>query len=365
MKLEFHQLDRRYEHLRVHHRSHERRLLASLATSGQQTPIVVVAIPNQSNRYQVIDGYKRIAALGQLGRDTVDATVWDMSETDALVLERSLRFSERESALEEGWLLAELEQRFGYSLEDLARRFDRSPSWVSRRLALVEQIPETVQQRVRTGEISAHVTMKCLIPVARANRSDCERMAEVFAKHQFTCRQAGEIYAAWREASASVRQRILDSPELFLKARDQVEPQAGSAAEELLRDLTMVVAITNRASRRLLRAAPLMSANEWESAQRKIQSAMKDLTHLSERIDKEYPHVESKSTDSDSGTARSGDLQTRDRSDSEAIASECSESSEVAVISCSVASSDRESRSLSRTDSGVAGLVQRQSRASP
>ena len=92
-----------------------------------------------------------------------------LSEADALVLDRSMRFSEQETALEQGWLLSELEQRFGYRLEDLARRFDRSVSWVSRRLALVEQLPEAVQQRVRAGEIAAHVAMKYLAPVARTN----------------------------------------------------------------------------------------------------------------------------------------------------------------------------------------------------
>ena len=71
MKLEFHQLDRRYEHLRVRNPERQRRLLASLAASGQQTPIVVVAESDKPDRYQVIDGYKRIAALEQLGRDTV------------------------------------------------------------------------------------------------------------------------------------------------------------------------------------------------------------------------------------------------------------------------------------------------------
>jgi hypothetical protein len=54
-----------------------------------------------------------IAALEQLGRDTVEAVLWSMSEAEAVVLERMLRFSPRESALEEGWLLAELQQRFG------------------------------------------------------------------------------------------------------------------------------------------------------------------------------------------------------------------------------------------------------------
>jgi hypothetical protein len=69
MQLEFHQLDRRWEHLRVQHPGRQRRLLASLAESGQQVPIVVVAGDGQPDRYVVIDGYKRVTALQQLGRD--------------------------------------------------------------------------------------------------------------------------------------------------------------------------------------------------------------------------------------------------------------------------------------------------------
>ena len=91
MQLEFHQLDRRWEHLRVREPHRQRRLLASLADSGQQTPIVVVTA-GPPGRYLLIDGHKRVAALEQLGRDTVEATVWAMSEAEALLLSRSLRF---------------------------------------------------------------------------------------------------------------------------------------------------------------------------------------------------------------------------------------------------------------------------------
>ena len=68
MRLEFHQLDRRYEHLRSRDRRGQQRLLASLAAAGQQTPIVVVVVSGKPDRYQVIDGYKRVAALEQLGQ---------------------------------------------------------------------------------------------------------------------------------------------------------------------------------------------------------------------------------------------------------------------------------------------------------
>src|SRR6202795_3682702 len=191
MQLEFHQLDRRWEHLRVRHAARQRRLLASLAESGQQTPIVVVAAEGQADRYVVIDGYKRIVALEQLGRDTVEVVVWPMSEAAAVLLDRSLRLSEHETALEVGWLLAEMEQRFGYGLDELARRFDRSTSWVSRRLALVEVLPEAIQQQVREGKIAAQVAMKYLAPVARVNAEDCTRMAAAFVAHRCDTRQAG------------------------------------------------------------------------------------------------------------------------------------------------------------------------------
>jgi ParB/RepB/Spo0J family partition protein len=229
MQLEFHQLDRRWEHLRVRHPARQRRLLASLAESGQQTPIVVVAVESQVDRYVVIDGYKRIAALEQLGRDAVEAVVWPMSEAAAVLLDRSLRLSEHETALEVGWLLAELEQRFGYGLDELARRFDRSVGWVSRRLALVEILPEAIQQQVREGKILAQVAMKFLVPVVRQSLEDCQRMAAIFAEHHCDTREAGQLYGAWRKGSAAERiqkqLRRIDE-EILPEKKPHVEPSA-------------------------------------------------------------------------------------------------------------------------------------------
>ena len=267
MQLEFHQLDRRWEHLRVREPHRQRRLLASLADCGQQTPIVVVVCQDNRERYLVIDGHKRVAALEQLGRDTVAATVWEMSEAEALVLSRSLRLSPQESALEQGWLLSEMEQRFGYSLEELGRRFDRSVSWVSRRLALVELLPETIQQHVREGRLGAQLAMKYLVPVARVSVQDCERMAAAWVQHRCDTRQAGQLYAAWREGSRVVRERILAAPELFLKTQRQ-PPSTQPAAAGLERDLEMAVAILHRAGRRLGEALPEMAGRQQEQARR-------------------------------------------------------------------------------------------------
>ena len=113
-----------------------------------------------------------------------------MNEAEAIVLDRSLRLFEHETALEVvGWLLAELEQRFGYSLDGLARRFDRSVSWVSRRLALVEALPGGIQRQVREGKIAAQVAMKFLVPAVRISLEACQRRAAIFAQYHYDTRR--------------------------------------------------------------------------------------------------------------------------------------------------------------------------------
>lgn len=365
MDVEFHQLDRRLGHLRVRSPQRQRRLVASLAEVGQQTPIVVVAA-EEPNRYLVIDGYKRIAALERLGRDTVEAVVWPIGEAEALLLERSLRLSEQETALEQGWLLAELEGRFGWSLEELGRRFDRDVSWVSRRLALVEILPQSIQQQVREGTIAPHVAMKVLVPMARANIEDCERMAAALAAHRWSTRQAGELYATWRDGSAALRERLLDRPELFLKVRGELNesPPPGGASEELMRDLEIVASVIRRASRRLDGAE--IDQSQCEQARRRIESIGHQLADLAERIGKEQQrHAQQRTTNGDSGVACAAGEQREDRPAAGDLEADGTQSAAGGKRGAAGDRSPGEGHSLSATDPRAAGLVQGQSRASP
>jgi ParB/RepB/Spo0J family partition protein len=368
MQLEFHQLDRRWEHLRVRHPARQRRLLASLADSGQQTPIVVVAAEGQADRYIVIDGYKRIAALAQLGRDTVEAVLWPMGEAEAVLLDRSLRLCEQESTLEQGWLLAELEQRFGYGLDELARRFDRSVSWVSRRLALVELLPEAIQQQVRAGKIPAQVAMKFLVPAARVSLEDCLRMAAIFADHHGDARQAGQLYAVWRKASPIIRKRILDRPELFFRTQRPSQEKAPAApADELLHDLEMVAAIVNRVHRRLAgRASDELDSEQQEAARHQIACIQNQLHRLQRKLlPEQEPHVEPSTTQHDSGTEPAGSQQARDCAAAVDLASGSAESPALELDRSTGTVPSRESRTLPPADPGTFPHLQGESRASP
>ena len=111
MELELHQLELRYARLRKHHPARERQLLASLAETGQHLPIIVV---EEASRFVLIDGYKRVRALRRLAHDTVRGTRWEISEVEALLLERQLRCAS-EDAFDQAWLLAELQAHYGMS----------------------------------------------------------------------------------------------------------------------------------------------------------------------------------------------------------------------------------------------------------
>jgi ParB-like chromosome segregation protein Spo0J len=205
-----------------------------------------------TERFILIDGFKRLRSLRRLHKDTLEAICLDMSEPDALLFTRAIGMSHGECALEQGWLLQVFQERFGWSLADVGERFDRSESWVSRRLALVQELPADIQDRVRDGAICPHAAMKYLVPLARANPEDCSRLATAAAKHKLSTRQVGAIYAAWRNSRGKTRARILDDPMLFL--RSQAEQLAKNRPETItIGDVLRDVAILAATARRLMR----------------------------------------------------------------------------------------------------------------
>jgi ParB family transcriptional regulator, chromosome partitioning protein len=329
----------------------------------------VVTAEGCTDRYVVIDGYKRISALEQLGRDTVEAVVWPMNEAAAVLLDRSLRLSEHETALEVGWLLAEMEQRFGYSLEELARRFDRSVSWVSRRLALAEVLPEAIQQQVREGKIAAQVAMKFLVPAARQSMEGCQRMAAIFAEHRCDTREAGQLYGAWRRGLAAIRKRILDDPALFFKTQRQEKMPLGpegAPGAVLIRDLEMVAAIVNRVHRRIAGAeAAELDPSQRDAARQQMERIERQLQRMEEMLLPEQTHVEPSTTDDDSGTARAGSGETRDRTGDGDFPRGRTQSSALELLRRAGVAAFGESRTLPAADSAALRQLPGESRASP
>jgi ParB-like chromosome segregation protein Spo0J len=290
VEIELRQLDLRYDALRVRCPERERRLVASLAEVGQVVPVVVVDGDAVAGQPVLIDGYRRVRALCRLGRDVVLALRWEVCELEAILLRRSLASTGGETSLEQAWWLAELRCRFGLSLEELARRFDRTVSWVSRRLALVKELPPSVQDLIRDGRIVPHAAAKHLVPLARANRVHCERLARAIAPHRLSSREVGEIYAAWRYAAPAAREHIVEEPDLFLRTRRAMAEEADRARGPrtgLVEDLVAIQAIARRGRRRVRGGAVgMLAPPERDEVKAALDAAGAGMERLTSELQK-------------------------------------------------------------------------------
>lgn len=281
--LEFHQLELRYAALRIADGERRRRLAASLAEVGQQTPIIVVAA---GDRYVLIDGYARVAALKTLNRDVVQAVVWPVSEAEALIQRHHL--AAKGSVLEEAWLLCHLHRTEKQSLDEIGQRFLRSKSWVSRRVALATEMPATLVERVRVGAIAPQAAMKYLVPLARANARHCLQLIEALGHERLSVRAIEKLYIGWRQADKTGRERIVAAPLLFLRAAEEAGA-LDDASLALVKDLELAAAICRRARKHVVGKEAVVSKRyartHVEGAWRATTRAFAHLKQAMEELD--------------------------------------------------------------------------------
>jgi ParB/RepB/Spo0J family partition protein len=250
VELELHKIDFKYSHLRTRNSRAKARLIASLSEFGQQNPVLVV--PGDNQRYVLIDGYRRISAVKKLAQDTVDALVLSIDEASALFFWHSQEQTNTRSALEDGWFLQELIEQHNQTQESLAKRLQKSESWISRRLSLVTELPLQIQELVRRGNICPYAAGKYLVPLARAKKSDCVGLVANLGQRKTSSRELEALYKAWCKGNRKTREQIVREPKLFLKINEKViKPRMADKKEKkevsLLRDIEVLAAICCRA----------------------------------------------------------------------------------------------------------------------
>jgi len=215
-QIEIVHLDLSYRDIRIQDPKAIVRMADALARYGQIMPILVVA--DQSPGYILIDGYRRVAAAGRLGQDTLSAQIFEGDEKQALchVLVRS---EERKwDIIEQAGLIEHLHRRHGLSQRQIADLLGKGQSWVSRRMTLIDSLPEPVIGCVRQGRISSWAAARVLAPMARANTDHVKRLTDNLIKHPVSTRQLFAFFDHYRRSNRKVRENMIDDPMLFIKA---------------------------------------------------------------------------------------------------------------------------------------------------
>jgi len=218
LRVDSHCLIPRFAPLRLRDPERLAGLTRSLHQHGQLMPVVVVAESLDPPRWVLIDGYRRLEALREIGEDLVWVDAWDGPVDEALLLCLARGTERGWEAIEEAALLHELSNR--YSLRELAQRIGRDVSWVSRRLNLFKALPEELLEAVRQGKLSVWAATRILAPLARANSAHARTLLGELEKTPLSTRELERLFAQYRRTPAAQRERLVANPGLFVQALD-------------------------------------------------------------------------------------------------------------------------------------------------
>jgi ParB-like chromosome segregation protein Spo0J len=244
LDLDLHRLDLRFADSRLVEPRAVAQLAESIERCGQIVPCIVVAVPGDegggSEALVLVDGYRRVAALRRLGRDTAGVEQWSCDLTQALLGVLARAQDRPFASIEQALLLRELVHGQGLSQHDVARRCGRDVSWVSRRLHLLSGerarergLPDAALAAVRGGRLSSWAANRVVGPLARANAEHAERLLAALAGTPLTTRELQRWFEHYQQAPRAAREHMVNQPRLFM---DSLRANAARHAGERLRD---------------------------------------------------------------------------------------------------------------------------------
>jgi hypothetical protein len=142
-------LGQRYRRYRLADPEAEEAMAGSLRRWGQLSP-VVACVRNEA--LELIDGFKRWAAAGQIPGMTLSVRVLNVDEPTAKAAILGLNRDQRPAReLEEAWVVQGLVRDDGMTQVEAAHLLGRHKSWVCRRLAFLEKLSVAVKEDLRLG----------------------------------------------------------------------------------------------------------------------------------------------------------------------------------------------------------------------
>jgi ParB/RepB/Spo0J family partition protein len=174
--IELSSIDLRLERTRLRNNAVELSLLDSIAREGILDPLYIAG-KNDPQRYLLLDGFKRYRCARKLGMGMVPAEcVAEDIATGIVTFIRRSEYGSGITILEQASLIEELHRRCAMSIYDIAQRLDRSPSWVSMRLGILDDLTPLVRRKILSGAFPARAYLYGIKGFTRVNNIGKERV---------------------------------------------------------------------------------------------------------------------------------------------------------------------------------------------
>jgi len=291
-EVELHRLELRFAATRVADSRAVQRLVQSIDACGQRIACIAVEVQPapcpegqaDATALVLIDGYRRVAALRKLGRDTALVECWSCAVAEAVVQVLARSRSRAFTALEEALLLRDLVDAQRLSQREAARQCGRDVSWVQRRLQLLGEVPEAVLQAVCREQISTWSAVRVFVPLARANAQHAQQLLASLSQSQqaLSTRELNTWFAQYRCSQRGQRERMVEHPRLFIDSVDERERERaakqlkGGPEQQAVAELGHLQAQLERV-RRVLSALQCPAAVPLQRACRRVCGALPEV----------------------------------------------------------------------------------------
>jgi len=237
-------LGERYAKLRLHRPSLLGELRRSLVSDGLRRALVVNRC--RDGHLEVLDGFKRLGLLRELGHGEVEVEIVSVDEVaaHALILSSNARQAGL-SEIEEAWIVESLVRGQKLTQKRVAEIVGREKSWVCRRLLLAERLDAEVQRDLRLGLVSYSVARE----LGRLPRGNQAELGEAVGRHGLSSRQCAALVERWVSSEpGEARRELIADPLRFVgegarasfSSKEAVDPRLSAVGEGLRQRLVRV-----------------------------------------------------------------------------------------------------------------------------
>lgn len=253
--IECHQIELHLKTCRVDANRGLEELKRSIAENGQQQPVIVCGV--STDKWTLLDGYRRFEAVQRLEQDTILAEIWMCNESEGLMRMLGKESGRSRKALEEGRLIQSLVENHAIGFEEIAKRLGRSSRWVRGRLELVSEVDPSWWSKLEQGKLSVWALNRVLLPLKRLQKDHADQMVEHIGTKGISSRELARWWSHYKEGTHSKREKMSADPLLFLKAlaqsenRSEAEQLRDGPEGECTRDSQILLAVGRRLNRKL------------------------------------------------------------------------------------------------------------------
>jgi len=267
MEIELNQINLSYRDFRCSNSRIEKNLLNSISQIGVTEPLSVVKKEGEDLPYLLLDGFKRFRCAKKLSQHQIPVTIIGDNEVAGVLRILCHNQSSTMNALEEAVFIEDLNSTHGLSYSEIARKINRSVSWVSLRAEMTRSMSDCIREKILSGKFPLRSYIYDLIPFTRVKGGveDVEKFVTALSGKEFSTRDTALMSHAFFRGKEEIKQQILNGNcdwtlRMLKTTEESPKPSEGQTpTQDLISRLNLCHRHINQVIEKIISAPDLLS----------------------------------------------------------------------------------------------------------